>query len=255
MLVLPFKFFVLFLLTLVLSFAGGPIRGDLLQTTEPPSLEFSSESLTLRAEAAPFAPTASEQEKQLQSRLQSRQTQPPAAPTINISHRYYPISGSSAAQLRRQMTQQGPFEPSEGRRYDARTEWLVQWSYRYNRASNRCSVDSLATKVDVTITYPQWTPSSAAPRSLVSEWQRYMTALQNHEDGHKDNGIAAGRDILYALKQLPAYPSCQALDNAANVASQTIIRRYNQRDLDYDHTTNHGSSQGAVFPAYSMASQ
>nr|WP_242028293.1 DUF922 domain-containing Zn-dependent protease [Pseudanabaena sp. FACHB-2040] len=251
-----FKFFGLFLLTLLLSLAGGPIQGHLLKTPELQSFGFGSANLALKAEAASFeTESLNEPKKQLQSRLQSQQAQPLVAPTINVNHRYYPITGTSATQLRTQMLQQGPFEPAEGRRYDARTEWFVHWSYRYNRASSQCSVSSPATKIDVTITYPQWVPPAGAPRSLVAEWQRYITALQNHEDGHKNNGISAGREILSALNQLPAYSSCQALDSAANVASQSIIRRYNQRDLDYDHTTNHGSSQGAVFPGGSRASQ
>jgi predicted secreted Zn-dependent protease len=250
--VLPFKVIALFCLTLLLSLAGGAFPEKPLSVSSQQGIELGRETLALRAEAATTAATSL---SNYQVSEQSKQAAPVVAPAVKVSYRYYPISGSSAAQLRSQMRQHGPFEPLEGRRYDARTEWLVQWSYRYSRSNNQCRVGALATKADVTITYPRWAPTASAPRSLIVDWQRYMTALQTHENGHKDNGVAAARDILSALNQLPAYPSCEALDREASAISQSIIRRYNQRDLDYDHNTNHGYSQGAVFPAIARASQ
>ncbi|HEY9736583.1 MAG TPA: DUF922 domain-containing Zn-dependent protease, partial [Trichocoleus sp.] len=186
-----------------------------------------------------------------------QQTLEPSRPApsldVKVNYRYYPIVGTSAAALRSQMNQQGPIDTTEQRRYDAKTEWLVQWSYRYRRQGAQCAIGQLSTHVDVTITYPQWSAPSGVSSALQTEWQRYMLALQTHENGHKDNGIAAGRSILQALAALPASPSCQALDAAANSMAQRVVSRYNQNDLDYDRDTAHGSTHGAVFPGPTIA--
>ncbi|HEY9878038.1 MAG TPA: DUF922 domain-containing Zn-dependent protease [Leptolyngbyaceae cyanobacterium] len=179
--------------------------------------------------------------------VQPKQAKSSVSPTVSTHYRYYPISGNSVTELRNQMNRQGPMDPTEGRRYDAKTDWYVRWAYSHATSGRGCSIRSLTTDVEVTITYPQWVPTSRADRSAIAEWQRYMSALQLHENGHKDNGIAAGQSIVQTLSHLPAYSSCQQLDTAANAAAQSVIRQYNQQDVHYDQTTHHGSSQGAVF--------
>jgi predicted secreted Zn-dependent protease len=173
----------------------------------------------------------------------------------NIRYQYYSIRGTTAAELRAQMEQRGPVDRMERRRYDARTDWMLRWSYRYVRTGNQCTLRSITSQVNVTLIYPKWQPQSNVSRSLLTDWNRYITALQVHEEGHKDHGIAAGRDIVKKLSQLPPYPSCQELGKAANALAQSISKSYNQRDVDYDSTTRHGYTQGAVFPGVVNASQ
>jgi predicted secreted Zn-dependent protease len=166
----------------------------------------------------------------------------------NVRYQYYPISGATARELRAQMGQRGPLDRLEGRRYDARTDWILRWSYRYARTGNQCTLRSITSQVDVTLIYPRWQPPAKVSRSLVSDWNRYLAALQLHEEGHKNHGVAAGRDVVEKLSQMPSYPSCQELGKAANALAQTISKGYNQRDVEYDRSTRHGYTQGAVFP-------
>ncbi|HEY9761132.1 MAG TPA: DUF922 domain-containing Zn-dependent protease [Trichocoleus sp.] len=231
------KLFVLCLLALVTGYSSSIGYKGEPDPFKTQLVGLHQENSTLVAMAA-SAPSSIAQIKQAKSSN---------APTVSTHYRYYPITGNSVAELRAQMTQQGPMDLIEGRRYDARTDWSVQWAYTHARTQGGCAIGSLTTSVDVTITYPQWTPTSRAPRSAIAEWQRYMTALQLHENGHKDNGIAAGQAVVRTLSQLPAYSSCQRLDAAASSAAQSAIRHYNQQDLNYDQTTYHGYSQGAVF--------
>lgn len=173
----------------------------------------------------------------------------PSDPRVSITHRHYPIRGTSATELRSQLAQQGVFEPAEGRRYDAKTDWAVHWTYRTRSQSNHCTIADSGTRVEITFTYPHWNPPPGTARSLMREWQRYLAALQLHEEGHKNHGIAAARDIAQVLTQLPAAASCNQLSAKANSLAQQVIRRYNQKDIDYDRSTRHGFTQGAVFPA------
>jgi len=49
--------------------------------------------------------------------------------------------------------------------------------------------------------------------------------------------------LLVALLVAPA-----ACVLPANALGMSILRNYNQRDLDYDRDTEHGATQGARFP-------
>jgi len=168
-------------------------------------------------------------------------------PVIAVNTVYYPITGATAGQLRQQMNQLGPISQTSGQRFDARTDWYVRWNYQYFSQGNRCKLTAIRVRADVSIILPQWKQPANAAKGLVDRWNQHLKALRLHEDGHKDNGIAANRDVFQLLKQFPAKNSCPELEKAANEAAQSILRKYNQRDLDYDRKTRHGVTQGAVF--------
>ncbi len=180
---------------------------------------------------------------------------PTVAPLIKIAYRYYPIAGTTATELRSQLNQLGPSDETEGRRYDARTDWVVKWTYRYRQQSHACILQQAQTQVAVTFTLPQWQPTPRAARSLVQDWRRYQASLQLHEDGHKDHGVGAAQDIQQALRRLPPAAACAALETQIQTAARAIIRTYNQKDLEYDRVTRHGSTQGAIFPTTTTVSR
>jgi predicted secreted Zn-dependent protease len=169
-------------------------------------------------------------------------------PKVRIRYHYYPISGSNAVALRSQMSQSGPISQIEQIHYDAKTDWYVRSFYNFAMTGNQCTIKGATANVDILFTLPKWTPPSGASRSLLTQWQQYMTALQVHENGHKQHGIEAGQEVVQTLMNLPAATSCQTLKSIANSAIQKTIKRYNQKDIDYDEITKHGLTQGAVFP-------
>ena len=42
--------------------------------------------------------------------------------------------------------------------------------------------------------------------------------------------------------------SCEQLESDANEIGKSMIAKYSRIEKDYDRTTNHGLSTGAVFP-------
>jgi predicted secreted Zn-dependent protease len=168
-------------------------------------------------------------------------------PTISIKKVYYSINGSTATQLRQQMNQLGPIDSNENRHYDATTKWYVRWSYRYSNTNNRCKINSINVSTEVTYTLPKWNPPQTSS-ALNQQWNRYIKALQVHESGHKDHGIAAGNEVFTTLKNLPSASSCPTLEATANNTARSIIKKYNQLDINYDAVTQHGLTQGARFP-------
>jgi predicted secreted Zn-dependent protease len=173
---------------------------------------------------------------------------PPAGAEVSThtDTEHYDIRGTTDAQLRAEMTARGP-AGADGRRYDGYTRWYVSWRYTYQRGG-ACAIDRVYTTVKVTTTLPRWTDEGRADAALQAVWRRYAAALATHEDGHARNGLGAARDIDAALARLPPEPNCDAMGARANTVANSILRQYNQRDLDYDRETAHGITQGARFP-------
>ncbi len=158
---------------------------------------------------------------------------------------YYDVSGNSAKELRDQMRQKGPFG-KDGKRYDARTDWHVSWNYRYQPFPEGCRFTELQTTFTVTIILPNWS-SVGASAALVRKWERYMSALRLHEDGHQSNGVKAAEEIQ-ALQSLRSSAGCPALMKEFQSKADSIFDKYRAADDAYDASTGHGRSQGATFP-------
>ena len=168
-------------------------------------------------------------------------------PIISIKNNDYIIQGSTVAELRQQMNKLGPIDKSTGKHFDAYTHWYVNTNYRYQPVGTQCKIYTATVKVDVTFTMPRWNISAKSSSDLKKHWNRYINLLQTHENGHKAHGISAGNDVLKSLNSIVA-PSCDQINGIAKQRTQTILKQYSQQDIQYDLRTQHGRTQGAVFP-------
>ena len=82
--------------------------------------------------------------------------------------------------------------------------------------------------------------------ALKTRWQQFTDALKRHEDGHKDHGVAAGREIEAALLAAKPASNCEDLAASANSAADAIVKNYQKLDQEYDRKTGHGRTQGAA---------
>lgn len=93
---------------------------------------------------------------------------------------------------------------------------------------------------------PDWQPSEGTNPGLVRAWERFLSALWVHEQGHEANGTQAAGAVLEALKQLPPRLSKQELEDAATFAAGQVLQEYWDKDAEYDSSTGHGVTQDAV---------
>jgi predicted secreted Zn-dependent protease len=159
----------------------------------------------------------------------------------------YRIRGSTAEDLRRAMNRAGPLD-DDGRPWDAVTHWYVSWSYPYVQEDNRCELGPLDVRVEIVRILPRWDPPASASEELIADWNTYLTALEDHEAYHQELGLEAAHEVWLALSAMEAYPTCQTLEQAADVTAQAVLDRYRRREDAYDQETAHGATQGAVFP-------
>jgi predicted secreted Zn-dependent protease len=170
------------------------------------------------------------------------------SPVVHVRYDYYPVNGSTVAALQEQMNEFGPLSELEQRHYIADVTWHVRWTYDYAMTDRGCAVTAAEGDVEITFRLPWWNVPSGTSGSVVAAWNQFLGALQVHENGHMAHGVAAANKVIQTLKTLPAYASCQELVTTANAATREIIQFYNQQDIAYDHVTQHGLTQGAIFP-------
>lgn len=168
-------------------------------------------------------------------------------PRISVKIDYYKLYSTSQLGLRREMNEKG-IRWTDGKTYDGFTSWYVKWRYEYYYKKGYCSLEAVDVSVEVKYTLPKWVVKPLGNREARNKWVRYSDALKKHEDGHRDFGIGAARDIEEALLSIGSRPSCDRLGADANAVAYRIINDYNKKEIEYDRKTEHGRTQGAVFP-------
>lgn len=170
-----------------------------------------------------------------------------AQPAVTEKYEYYDITGSHESELRRQMSVSG-IKWDDGKTYDALTTWNVKWNYNYACANDGCKAGSFRTSVDITFRYPRWLRPPDASAELIAKWDRYMANLIVHENGHRDMAVQQTADLAVAVSQLPPAPSRAELDRLIETLASERMAKMNADEKQYDVTTIHGATQGAVFP-------
>ena len=115
-------------------------------------------------------------------------------------------------------------EGGHGRTFVGETRSPMQWAWRTepSRLGN-CSIRDVVVTVNAQITLPRWTPPADTEPGLVTEWKRFLTALEVHEAGHKDISARAGREIRERLRGLSE--PCPLIGSRANDIARTIVER------------------------------
>lgn len=158
----------------------------------------------------------------------------------------YQITGESESQLRSEMNSKRP--TGEDGSYDARTNWHIDWNYPFDKTQTGCKTGPVEVRVEIEFIFPEWNSPASASTELKDKWNKFIANLRIHENEHRQIAITGGKQILETLNNLPAYPTCEELEDVADKKSNEITESIRSHDREYDATTRHGESQGAVFP-------
>jgi len=159
---------------------------------------------------------------------------------------FYDVQGISGRELLKSLNDRGP-AGKDGVRFHGFTKWHVRWTYQFRSKGKLCEIQSLETEPSGIMTLPKWDSPDRASTKLKQEWARYSAALRVHEDGHYHLGVSAAKEIKQRLSSLTNASGCKALQQEIDSKASAIISEFNAKDLEYDATSQHGSTQGARF--------
>jgi len=166
--------------------------------------------------------------------------------TVQVERKTYPIYGATEIELRKELDAKG-IKDSFGT-WDAYAAWDLGWTHDYIITEESCSTDKIAVVVVLTYTLPEWNAPADAPQELKDHWEEYMKAVAVHEEGHRKIAVEAGEELYRSLVAMPPQYNCNILKKKTDLLGKTILNLYNQKDIVYDLLTDHGETQGAIFP-------
>lgn len=157
---------------------------------------------------------------------------------------YYDVHGGTPYALASSLASRGP--KHGGERYFGMTEWTLRASYGRRARSGACRLTDVAVHLDVEISLPRWRGGHDAD-ALKADWDEFVGALDAHEQGHRTLAVEAADAVRAALVELER-GDCRTLWRDAEATMIAVMAEYDERHRAYDLYTNHGYTQGVVWP-------
>ena len=115
---------------------------------------------------------------------------------------------------------------------------MTEWFPRYDYEVTGDNLSSVTVTVRTKITMPQWTEYRSACQLEKDEWDRFVTALETHEQGHIDL-------IVQYLSNVDSQMLGQSLSDAKQ-AWEDCLASLRSASEAYDRQSNHGRNQGTI---------
>ena len=163
---------------------------------------------------------------------------------------FYSVQGMTIPELRRSIRENRPWK--ERFNHDAMTDWRVNWQFTVTPTPSGCRVSTFGTQSTIVITMPRWNAPTNAPEATRQIWQKYLSALFQHEAGHGAMALAAASELAKKVQAIGEGSDCDGLKARLDTECRAVIDAYRAKDKIYDETTRHGATQGAVLPGGRM---
>ena len=163
-----------------------------------------------------------------------------AAPAIpNVALVYYDVSGPNDLKIRSSINNARPVDPADGKPHDGLTNYKFGWGWPID-GTGKCHLDEAKVEFRATVTLPLLTNYAELPVDLQKKWDRYQSALKDHEFGHVELAWAQKDNLLAVIQG--------ATCDTANKAANEFVRQIVDMQKKYDIRTKGGISKTSSFP-------
>ena len=147
---------------------------------------------------------------------------------------WFAVRGTTRAQIRASMLETAPYSEQRASRVWGQCAWRIRWEFKHRQEAASCRIGEMTLSLGATMKLPRWEDEAHATPDLQGQWGDFAKRLHQHEDGHKNNGIAATRDLARRLRGLPAFATCGELNAEITRAYERVRSEYAQLDLAFD---------------------
>ena len=149
-----------------------------------------------------------------------------------VSFSYYSISGSTSAELDREIARKGP---KQGHTPAYTAIRFVPVVLKREETAEGCRVVEAAFRVEARVTLPRWREQASSDNTdLRVAWKFLSEYAREHEAQHVRIAEKHAPKFGDALVALPAKRTCEALDPAIDAAIDKVHAAYNREQEAFD---------------------
>lgn len=162
----------------------------------------------------------------------------------------YAVNGKTTNELSKSLEAASQTDPHEsaGNRYYARTDWLLSAHWLARETSSGCEVDKGDVSIAITMTLPALATTTGVPTDVLNRWNTFIQNTQTHETGHVKLAQQGARDYQRELGNFAPASNCDVLQTRLRDLFDKNFSAVDKANVNYDAQTQHGFTQGAVFP-------
>lgn len=157
-----------------------------------------------------------------------------AETVITKTFAYFPIKGSTAADLDEALSSSGPLVSGTGARHPGATEMKFGGSVVYAEHARRCSVDSANITLHTKIILPRWTQRRRAERDLALIWDTLASDIKRHEERHAEIARQHARKLQKTIEDLRARASCAEMEAEVARVTEEILSAHDADQARFD---------------------
>ena len=153
-----------------------------------------------------------------------------SVPGSGVSVDYYNVRGTTAQQIDNEIRRLGP---NDGHALAvARIRMIPDVSY--DRSGGRCSFERARVGVNAAVTLPRFLDRNRTDPQLKQAIDNLDEYARFHEAVHVAIANEYADRIAAALGQLPAQPTCDALDSQAAAVSRALLKQHDGAQKKFD---------------------
>ncbi|GAA4869060.1 DUF922 domain-containing protein [Luteimonas vadosa] len=164
---------------------------------------------------------------------------------LTSAYRPYDVDGITIEQIVGSIARHGPREGAGSARAAGLTKAEVTWTFRTWQDADRCEIADVQVLLDITVEVPRHRNRRLLPHAVSRQFDRYLEALDKHENEHVLLALEAG-NAIGALLSSPAEDGarCTQVQRRLNKSAREIVRRYRVLNRQYDLRTRYGGTEG-----------
>lgn len=161
----------------------------------------------------------------------------------------YTVSGKTISELSKSLEASALPDPHEaGTRYYANTKWYLSAHWSWKETPGGCGIGRSDVSIATTMTLPALATTNGVSADILNRWNSFIRNTQTHEEGHVRLAQQGARDYQRELGNFPPASDCTAIQFQLSKLFDREFAAIDQANVDYDTQTQHGLTQGAVFP-------
>jgi len=181
---------------------------------------------------------------------------PTAPPKLNYPIDYkntfvvvtYPVTGTTTNAVSKSLEANAIADPHEpNNHFYARTDWYLSAHWLWKETPRGCEVDRADVSIALTMTLPALSIPNV-PSDLQNRWNTFIKNGVTHESGHVKLAQDGARVFQRDLGNFPPAPNCDVIQTRLRELFDKSFLAIDQANVKYDADTQHGVTQGAVFP-------
>lgn len=161
----------------------------------------------------------------------------------------YTVTGKTTQELSKSLEAHAVADPHEpGSDFYAQTEWRISTKWSSKIAGNNCELERADVSVQITVTLPALADPTGIALDAANRWNTFVANTVRHEKEHVTRALNGVRDYQTEIGNLAPQTDCNGVRSKLDDLFRFHSSQIDRVNIEYDTETNHGMSQGAVFP-------